>query len=215
MSEITIDPAQCACPVIAAGARRVNDSWVWSSDAERTAALQPLALAQPGSRSTPAVEARRRALAVDFAVKRAAPAWLRRAGQEVLAARLEALPAYAPATRDTIVAECRAVRNAAAVDAIVACRQEFDIAHASLLADEEAAEADLDAAYAAGTYAAAAYAADAPFAAAYAPFAAAHAAADAAYGVDAARPLALALTREYIGVLLAMCAVTEENERFA
>ncbi len=85
------DAPQCACPVVAAFVRRLNDRI--PDDAMRTRLLGPLLPLIVGSRSTPEVERRRMFIAVDFAVRDAAASALDlRAATKVHAATLRALP---------------------------------------------------------------------------------------------------------------------------
>ena len=126
----------CVDQMLHAAAIRANDSGVWESDAERTDALLPLLLAQPGTRTdNEAVKMIRRAMLVDFATKRAVPAWLRRAKMEKEALRCEALPSWTLETRDEIRTVMREVRAAAATAAAAAAAA-YAAAAARLLAKE-------------------------------------------------------------------------------
>ena len=84
------DHPQCACPVIAAFVRRLNDAM--PNDDIRTSLLLPLVPRLIGTRSTPEIELRRGYLAADFAARAAAPAALRAAGLDEEAQTLELLP---------------------------------------------------------------------------------------------------------------------------
>jgi hypothetical protein len=85
------DRPQCACPVLGAFGRHMNDGM---DDAGRQA-LKPHIPRLVGSRSTRAVELKRGWLAADWLVHTAAPAWLRLAGLEEQASALESLPVVA------------------------------------------------------------------------------------------------------------------------
>src|SRR5438128_966162 len=85
------DSPACACPVIAAVGRRLNDRIL--DDDMRTALLKPLGLQLIGTRSTKAVEMKRALFAVDWAVRVNTPRWMGRVpGLEVHATALVALP---------------------------------------------------------------------------------------------------------------------------
>ena len=104
----------CVDPMLHRAGIRVNDSWAWESDAERTEVLMPLLLAQPGTRTDDAqVKAIRLAMVVDFATKRAVPAWLRLSKMEKEALRCEALPSWSVEAKGEIRAAMREVRAAA------------------------------------------------------------------------------------------------------
>ncbi len=129
------DHPACASPVVGAFCRSLWDRQPksWPGLLERVERIA-------GSASTSEVEKARGYLAHDWLVRRFAPRWLRRAGLEEDAAKLEALP---PVT-DTATA--KAARKAAegARDRAYAKRQEAWKKHAAT--------------YAAATYAAATYA---------------------------------------------------------
>jgi hypothetical protein len=110
------DHPQCACPVIAAFVRRLNDAM---PNAERDRLLLPVVPKLVGTRSTQDVELRRGYLAADFAVRVAAPAALRAAalraaGLDDAARALESLPEVVD--QDTALA-AKAAARAAAEDA--------------------------------------------------------------------------------------------------
>ena len=128
------DRPKCACPVLSAYARRLNDAR-WPSDSDRTAAMLPLVTLLAGSRSTPDVEAQRRWFLVDRAAREFAPMALDRAGRADDAARLRAMPAIvdrataepvakmlraADAAADAYAAAAYAAAAAAAADAYAA-----------------------------------------------------------------------------------------------
>ncbi len=171
------DHPACACPVVTRYAQALNDRM--PSDEMRTELLLPLVPVIAGSRSTPEVEEKRRWLAIDFAVREAAPRALCSAasmpGCKDLLAHAAILQALPPVTRE----------NSAVAQA--ACREARSAAYAA-----DAADAAYAAAYAAD-------AADAAYAAAYAAYAAAY-----AYAADASRREVFALAA---GVLRKMCEV--------
>jgi hypothetical protein len=68
------DSPACACPIIAALGRRLNDAL--PDDETRTKLLLGLAPKLVGSRSTKAVEQRRSYLMIDVTVREIAPLWL-------------------------------------------------------------------------------------------------------------------------------------------
>ena len=126
----------CVDPMLHRAGIRVNDSWAWESDAERTEVLMPLLLAQPGTRTDDAqVKAIRLAMVVDFATKRAVPAWLRLSKMEKEALRCEALPSWSVEAKGEIRAAMREVRAAAYAAA-------YDAADAAAGAAADAAAAD-------------------------------------------------------------------------
>jgi hypothetical protein len=173
----------CACPVISSAVIRLNDRI--PDDAMRTRLLRPLLPKILNTRSTPAVEELRRWIAIDFAVRIAAPLALDVVGWKDLAEKCRAIPAVtsrssasgAHALLVPIRDEAYKRRNASAASAS---------ASAAAAADDAAAAADDAAAAAAyaSAYASAAAADDASASAAYAASAAAaadDAAAAAAY----------------------------------
>ena len=84
------DKPECACPVLAAFARVMNDSI--TNDALRTRLLLPLVSVLVGSKSTPAVEQQRAALLARWAVRVIAPIALRAVKLDTEADKLAALP---------------------------------------------------------------------------------------------------------------------------
>jgi len=106
------DRPACACPVIAAFARGLNDAM---PDGLRDTLLRPLIPAIMGTRSTPDVEQRRAYIAADYAVRCAAPTALRAAGLPMQADTLTALPPIIDA--NTALTAAAAARAAAAADA--------------------------------------------------------------------------------------------------
>ena len=162
------DHPECACPVLAAYGRALNDRM---PDDLRSALLADLAPRLVGTRSTPEVERRRAYVVADHAVRMIAPLALDAEGLSEQAAALRTLPQIV----DPLTA--RTASYAAASYAAYAA--------AAAAAAADAAYAAADAAYAAADYAAAAAAADAAYAAAdYAAARAAGAAAAAAYAAD-------------------------------
>ena len=144
----------CVDPMLHRAGIRVNDSWAWESDAERTEVLMPLLLAQPGTRTDDAqVKAIRLAMVVDFATKRAVPAWLRLSKMEKEALRCEALPSWSVEAKGEIRAAMREVR--AAAYAAYAAYAAAAYAYAAAAAAADAAAADAAYAYAAAAAAAA------------------------------------------------------------
>ncbi len=115
------DHPKCACPVVAAFGRALNDRM--PSDEMRTELLLPLVPLIAGSRSTKAVEERRRWMAADFAVREALPRALCSAASfprcedpATLLAHAAALQAMAPVTRENWEAPraaCLEARSAA------------------------------------------------------------------------------------------------------
>lgn len=84
------DEPRCACPVIAAFVRAVNDAL--PSDGERGRLLRPLIPQLVGTRGNRAAERRRGLQAVDAMVRRLLPLRLLRGGDRVAAELLMALP---------------------------------------------------------------------------------------------------------------------------
>ena len=138
------DAPACACPVLSAYGRALNDNM---DDTDRQL-LIPFIPRLVGSKSTPEVEQRRGYLMADTAVRVFAPIALRSAGLDIEAAKLEALLVI-----DSPDSAARAVYAAA------------HAAHAARAAAHAAARAAADAVYAV-------YAADAVYAAAHAVYAA-------------------------------------------
>jgi len=191
------DRPKCVCPVLAAFGRAWNDSL---SDEDRQRLLRPFVPRLVGTRSTPEVEQRRAFMAADWAVRVAAPVWLRVAGLNDAAGSLEAL-----APLDSVEA-CRSAastiaqaREAAAAAATAAAAAAVDAVGdaawvaAWAAARDAAGAAAVDAARAAGVLAAGAAVV----------FGAKTAAADAAMaaGVDAARDAAWAVAAYATGAV--------------
>ena len=132
------DAPQCACPVITAFLVSWNDSL--PNDAERDRLLKPLIPLIVGTRSTPAVEMRRAAMAADWLIRVHAPAWLRLAKLEDQANLLEAL------LEITDFAQCPSL-----MPALKAVRKDADAAKAAAgtAAWDAAGDAAWDAAWAA------------------------------------------------------------------
>jgi hypothetical protein len=159
------DHPRCACPVIAAFARRLNDR-MSDTERQRLVAYIPRLV---GSRATRTVERHRAYVAADFAVRDAAVRALRSARRTADANKLARLPPIvdrataegARAAAADYAAAAAADNAAAAYAAYAACAAYADNAHAAAAA-----------AAAAATAAATAYADDA-YATAYATAAAA------------------------------------------
>lgn len=83
------DEPRCACPVLAAFVRAVNDS---VDDHDRERLLRPLAPLLVNSRADAAVEVARGMLLLDVLVREVVPAWLRTRGRGDAAAGLAAMP---------------------------------------------------------------------------------------------------------------------------
>ena len=110
------DHPSCACPVLAAFARRLNDA-TWPSDADRTRVLRPFVARLSGSRSTRKVERMRAFVAADWACRTLLPAALDKRGQTSAAEQLRALrpisdAATARAARDKAQAAAAAAAAA-------------------------------------------------------------------------------------------------------
>ena len=146
------DRPACACPVIAAFARNLNDRI--DTDEDRSRLLRPVIPLIAGTKSTRAVELRRAYRAADWAIHVAAPRWLDL--HDSLKAHAVAMRGVPPVVDKASAQAARKVARAAAADAA-------DAADAAYAAYAAAA----DAAYAAYAADAAAYAAAAD-AAAYA-----------------------------------------------
>ena len=129
------DAPQCACPVIAAFVRRLNDRM--PDDATRTKYLRPLLKKIVGTRSTREVEIKRGYIAADFACREAAPMALEARGRKGDAAKLRAL--------DPIVDKASARRAQAAADAHAAAAS-VSASAADATAAAYAADAAADAA---------------------------------------------------------------------
>lgn len=169
------DHPMCACPVIAAFIRRMNDNL--PDDDTRTRLLGPLVPRIVGTRSTPEVERRRSLMALDWLIREYTPAWLDLTPALAdHAAALRALPEIVDtdtaqharpvvaAARDAAEAAALATARDAAWDA---ARAVWDAAWDALrVADGVAAEAALDAAWDAAGVAALVAARAAPRAAA-------------------------------------------------
>lgn len=82
------DEPRCACPVLAAFVRAVNDS---VDDDDRERLLRPLAPLLVNSRGDAEQERARGALLLDVLVREVVPAWLRARGRRSAAGRLAAL----------------------------------------------------------------------------------------------------------------------------
>jgi hypothetical protein len=173
------DRPTCACPVLAAFVRRLNDAR-WSSDAARTEALRPVVLALVGSRSIRDVEMRRMFALADYATRTCRLDQARARGWTTLVTAIEGLTPIVD--RVTALAARDTLRTAYAADAAAAAAYAYAAAAAYAAADAYAAAA------------ADAYAADAAYAYAYAAADAAYAyaAADAAAAYAAARDKYLA-----------------------
>jgi hypothetical protein len=206
------DHPACACPILAAYARTLNDKMGYGaeSDALRAKYLAPLAKKLVGTRSTPEVERKRMYYFADRAVRLFAPKALEVAGFTKEADALRALP--------EIVDE-RTARAARAADAAADADAAHGAARASRAAARAAARASRAAARAAWAAARAAWAADA--AAAYAARAAAAAdaavnaaawAADAAWSAAGAAWAADAAWEQAAEVLVKACEITESKE---
>src|SRR5690606_25276631 len=103
------DHPECACPVIAAFMRRWNDGL--PDDESRTRLLRPLLPRLVGSRSTEDVERRRGWLAVDWAYRVAAPAFL--ALHPELATHAQRIRDSAPVTDEASAEAARATADEA------------------------------------------------------------------------------------------------------
>jgi hypothetical protein len=163
------DHPQCACPVLSAFGRSLNDRM----PEDRRQELKPLIPLLVGSRKGLEVERKRMYFLADRAVRVFAPIALRACGQEEWAKKLEDL---------TAIVDQKTARSASKIDAAAYDAAAYDAAAYDAAAyDAAAAYAAAAAAYAAdaAAYDAAAYDAAAYDAAAYAA-AAADAAADAA-----------------------------------
>ena len=132
------DRPACACPIMAAIGRRLNDRISRDDDATRTALLRPAVLILVGSKATRDVERRRMYLALDWSLREIVPQWFDLVPS--LAEYAAALRGLAPIvdTSTLFVASAVARKARAAAD--------------------DAYDAAADAAYAAYAYAAAAYA---------------------------------------------------------
>ncbi|MFM1872818.1 MAG: hypothetical protein RL398_2240 [Planctomycetota bacterium] len=104
------DEPRCACPVLAAFVRTVNDS---VEDQDRERLLRPLAPLLVNSRADAAVEQARGMMLLDVLVREVVPAWLRARGRRHAAAGLAALPEVGAGTS---VAEAAAALAEAAPD---------------------------------------------------------------------------------------------------
>ena len=197
------DNPQCVCPTLAAFGRSWNDAL---DDQDRNRLLKPFIRRLIGTRSTVEVEYRRTFMATDWAVRVAAPVWLRAAGLDDEAASLEALHPLTSAGGCLSAASMIAqVRDAA--------RAAWDAAGAAAAGDAAGAVA-VDATWAAGVEATrdagvysawAAAGAGAGYAAVYAAvFAAGAVARDAAvYAAGAAARAAAGAAAGDAGVLVA------------
>jgi hypothetical protein len=112
------DRPECVCPVLASFGRVWNDAL---NDEDRNRLLRPFIRRLIGTRSTPKVEERRAFMAADWAVRVAAPVWLRAAGLDDEAASLEALaPLDSAAACSDAMPTIEQVREAAGAAAGVA-----------------------------------------------------------------------------------------------
>lgn len=176
------DRPQCACPVLGAFARRINDL-TWPTDADRTDAMRPAVLALLNSRSIPDVERARRAYLVDCSLRWYAPLAIMSAvvaceGQGLDCATLRS-------------ASLRLCEEPSRHHAIMAYNEALKARSASYTAVSVAAES----AYAAAAAGAAAAAYDAAYAAAYAASESAYATTYAAsYAAEAAAKAAFDAT---------------------
>jgi len=189
----------CACPVLSAFGRRLNDEMGIGAqgDALRAKYLADLAPRLVGTRSTPEVELRRALVFADGAVRVLAPLAMEAAGRVAAADALRALsPVIDRDTADRAAAAARAAYAAVnAADAAAANAAYSAVAAADYAAAHAAGHAAVHADYAATATAAAggATATAAGHAAADAAYAAAYDAADAATatatagGADGAR----------------------------
>jgi hypothetical protein len=153
------DSPECACPVIAAFVREMNDAI--GDDAERTRLLVPLLPRIVGSRASREIELRRAYLAADFSVRVGVPIALDAVGQHECATTLRALPEIADAA--TARAALAVTRAADAYYAEYAAADAYYAATAATAATYAATAA---AAFA-STAASAAYAATAAASSAY------------------------------------------------
>jgi len=137
------DRPKCVCPVLAAFGRAWNDAL---DDEARNRLLKPFIPRLIGTRSTVEVEYRRTFMATDWAVRVAAPVWLRAAGLDDEAASLEALHPLTSAggclSAASMIAQAREAARAA-----------WDAAEAAAARDAAGA-AGVEAAWAAGVEAA-------------------------------------------------------------
>lgn len=100
------DEPRCACPVLAAFVRAVNDSL---GDEQRNRLLRPLVPQLVNTRASAAVERQRGLLVLDVMVRQLVPAWLRRHRRHEEANLLAGLPVVASA--DSLQAARRAVEH--------------------------------------------------------------------------------------------------------
>jgi hypothetical protein len=144
------DAPACACPILGAFARRLNDAR-WPTDADRTEAMRPAVLALVGSRSAKATERARRAYLVDCALRWYAPMALMAAvgaceshGIDCAALRAAALRLCEEPTRDHALLARDEARSAyaAAYAAAAAAYAAADAAAAAAADDAAAAAAD-------------------------------------------------------------------------
>ena len=157
------DAPQCACPALAAFARRLNDG-AWPSDVDRTEAMRPAVLALIGTRSTRATGRARAAYLVDCALRWYAPLALMAAvgacearGIDCTGLRAAALRLCEDPTREhALMARAEAWKayvdggEAGAADAPAAAADAFTAAAAAADAAAADAAADADAGAAAG-----------------------------------------------------------------
>ena len=157
------DQPVCACPVIAAYARNLNDQMGEgpTGDALRAKHLLPIAQKLIGTRSTPEVEQKRMYFFADRAVRLFAPLALEAAGLTEEAETLRSLPEIV----DEQTAE--AATDAASVAWAAAAAASASAAYAAAWAAARAAAAASAASAAWAADASAAWAADAADAAAY------------------------------------------------
>jgi hypothetical protein len=147
------DHPACACPVLAAFVRRVNDASAWPSDAARTAALEPVSRALIGS-ADPAKRQSRALALTDWGLRVCRLAQARARGWDEIAATIGGLAPIvnrksALAARDALrdaraaaYADARADARAAACAAAYAAAYADDAADADAAADAAAYAAD-------------------------------------------------------------------------
>lgn len=107
------DRPACACPVLAAYGRRLNDAW-WPSDDARTEAMSGIAQMLVGTRAAWPVERRRMFSMVDGTVRRILPMAFDAIGLPDESAKLRALPPVDDSSSARIARDaCRAARGKA------------------------------------------------------------------------------------------------------
>lgn len=161
------DKPVCACPVLTAAAIRLNDTYWWSSDSERTEVLKHLAPILIGTRSTPDTERRRanylgtmaRTVFAASAIETAADKLSGTMHESILREHANVLRLETSGRR-----ECLSARDASAAAANAAAASAANAAAAAAYADYADYAADYAAASADYAAAAAAYAASADYA---------------------------------------------------